>query len=274
VSTIATRAGAQKAATGFDVRERAGRFVPSLSALLAAGLAWEVIGQLAGFQFFPPLSAVIARMFEMIAAGQIVEPLLGSRTNFVIGFGLAVSVGVTLGLLMGAYRKVAAAFEIYVYAGLTAPSLVFAPILFSLFGLGREPIVGVIILYSIFIITLNTAAAVRTVPHPLLEMARSFSANDRQLFFRIIIPAATPLIMAGLRLGAGRAVKGMINGEMFIAAVGLGAVVMRAGSRFDSESVLAVLLVIILVAFAVVLVVQAIDRRLTGWLPSTQRQKR
>lgn len=274
MSTIATQANVQRSTNPFGFRARAVSVAPSIAALLAGGFAWEVIGQLAGFQFFPPLSAVLARMVEMIGAGLIIEPLLGSLTNLAIGFGFAVVVGVTLGLLMGAYRKVDAAFDLLVYTGLTAPSLVFAPILFSIFGIGREPVVGVIILYSIFIIILNAAAAVRTVPLPLLEMGRSFGASDRELFFRIIIPTATPLIMAGIRLGAGRAVKGMINGEMFIAIVGLGAVVIGAGKRFDSESVLAVMIVIVVVAFLVIMVVQAIDRRLTSWLPSTQRQKR
>jgi NitT/TauT family transport system permease protein len=94
------------------------------------------------------------------------------------------------------------------------------------------------------------------------------------MFRRIIIPAATPMIMAGIRLGAGRAVKGMINGEMFIAAVGLGALVTAAGNRFDATTVLAVLVLIIVVAFAVVRFVQYIDRRLTSWLPETQRVRR
>ena len=124
---------------------------------------------------------------------------------------------------------------------------------------------------SIFIVIVNTTSAIRNVPAPLIEMGRSYCASERQLFFKIILPAATPLIMAGLRLAMGRAVKGMINGEMFIAVVGLGGVVMRAGSRFDAESVLAVLLVIIVVAFGVVWTVQAVDRRLTRWLPATQR---
>lgn len=274
MSTIASQVRAQKLPSGFDVRGRVAGMAPSAIALLAGAIAWELIGRVAGFVFFPPLSSVLERMVELIVAGAIVEPLGGSLTNFAIGFGLSVSIGITVGLLMGAYRKVDAALDIYVYAMLTAPSLVFAPILFSIFGLGREPIVILIILYSIFIIIINTTAAVRTVPVPLLEMARSFTATDRQLFFRIIIPAATPLIMAGVRLGAGRAVKGMINGEMFIAAVGLGHIVMRAGSRFDSETVLAVLIVIIVVAFLAVWAVQFLDRRLTSWLPETQRRRR
>lgn len=252
-------------------RERLGQLLPTWLALAVGAAAWEAIGRFSGFQFFPPLSAVLIRMAEMIEQGKIVEPLLGSLSNLAIGFGISISVGVPLGILMGAYRKVDAAIGLYVYTGLTAPSLVFAPILFSIFGTGREPILGVVILYSIFIIILNTAAAVRGAPVHLVEMGRCFGASDRRLFSRIIVPAATPLIMAGIRLGAGRAVKGMINGEMFIALVGLGKVVMDAGKRFDSESVLAVIIVIIVVAFLVVMAVQAVDRRLTRWLPSTQR---
>jgi NitT/TauT family transport system permease protein len=210
----------------------------------------------------------------MTIDGVILPPLAGSLTNLAIGLGISVVFGVGLGLLMGAYRRVEAALDVYVYALLTAPSLVFAPILFSIFGLGREPIVGVIILYTIFIIIISTASAVKSVPRPMIEMGRSFCASDREIFRRIILPSAMPLIMAGIRLGSGRAVKGMINGEMFIAFVGLGAIVQRAGSRFDATTVLAVLVLIIVVAFVVVRAVQAIDRHLTWWLPETQRVKR
>jgi NitT/TauT family transport system permease protein len=149
-------------------------------------------------------------------------------------------------------------------------------VFFSIFGSSnpRPTIIGVIILYTIFIVIVNTTAAIRSVPAPLIEMGRSYCATERQLFLRIILPAATPLIMAGVRLGMGRAVKGMINGEMFIAIVGLGAVVKKAGIRFDSEGVLAVLILIVIVAMILTKVVQFVDKRLTGWLPSNSRQRK
>jgi NitT/TauT family transport system permease protein len=105
-------------------------------------------------------------------------------------------------------------------------------------------------------------------------MGRSYCATDRQLFRRIIFPAALPMVLAGLRLGLTRAVKGVINGEMFIVAVGLGAVAINAGRRFDSAGVLAVMLIIIVLALVLVKIVQLIDARLTSWLPSTARQQR
>lgn len=240
--------------------------------LLGGAVLWEIVARIWDVSFFPPLSAVLRRLGEMIADGEILGSLGNSLLNLLIGAVISVILGVGVGLLMGAYKKVEQALDVYVYALLTAPSLVFAPIFFSIFGLGRASIVAVVVMYATFIIIINTATAIRSVPVSLIEMGRSFCATDWQVFRRIVIPAAMPLIMAGLRLGMGRAVKGMINGEMFIAAVGLGALVMDAGRRFDAETILAVLLVIIIVAVATMQLVQLLDRHVTRWLPSTARR--
>jgi ABC-type nitrate/sulfonate/bicarbonate transport system permease component len=245
---------------------------PTLVSLLAGAVLWEVVGRLANVTFFPPLSEVLARLAEMIRSGLIIAPLWSSLINLAVGFGLSLGFGLAIGVLMGRYPKVEAALGIYVYALLTAPALVFAPIFFSILGDGRGSILAVVVMYSLFIMIINTADAIRGVPTHLVEMGRSYGASESQILWRIIIPAATPMIMAGVRLGAGRAVTGMINGEMFIAVVGLGQVVTEAGGRFDGASVLAVLLVIIAVAVTAVGLVQAVDRRLTAWLPATSRE--
>ena len=91
------------------------------------------------------------------------------------------------------------------------------------------------------------------------------------MWTRIVLPAAVPLIMAGVKLATGRAVKGMLNGEMFIAIVGLGKLVKDGSGRFDASLVLAVLLVIIVVSFVAVWAVNWVDARLTRWLPKTSR---
>ncbi len=252
-------------------RQLASNAAPTVIALAGGIVLWEVVARAWNVIFFPPFSAVVARLVELTLAGKILDSLVGSLTNLVIGFTISVVFGVGIGMLMGAYRKVEMALDVYVYAMLTAPSLVFAPIFFAIFGLGRASILGVVIMYAIFFIIINTAAAIRTVPVDLIEMGRSYCATERQLFVKVILPAALPMIFAGLRLGMGRAVKGTINGEMFISAVGLGAVVISAGRRFDAAAVLAVLLVIIIVALVGVKAIQLIDARMTSWLPSTAR---
>src|SRR5688572_17946742 len=257
-------------------------FGAGFMSLLAGAIFWELLGRLWNVSFFPPLSEVLVRLVELTAPngdlskGVILNNLVQSIINLGIGFGISVVFGVLIGTLMGAYQKVGDALDVYVYALLTAPSLVFAPIFFAAFGARsiRETTIAVIVMYTIFIIIVNTATAIRSVPPSLIEMGRSFGANDRRMFWRIILPSALPLIFAGLRLGSGRAVKGMINGEMFIAVTGLGYVVINQGKRFDAAGVLAVLLVIVVVSLFAVKAVQIVDRRLTGWLPSTARQKR
>ncbi len=244
---------------------------PGAVSILGGAILWEVIGRAADVRFFPPLSAVLGRLVEMTLEGLILESLAASLANLVLGLGLSLVLGVGLGMLMGAYPRVYGALDIYVYALLTAPALVFAPVFFSIFGTDRASIVAVIVVYAVFIIVVNTADGIRSVPQPLIQMAKSFNASERQILFRIMLPAALPMIMTGLRLGTGRAVKGMINGEMFIAVVGLGRVVSQAGGQFDGESVLAILIVIIVVALVAVRLVQMLDRRLTSWLPDTAR---
>jgi ABC-type nitrate/sulfonate/bicarbonate transport system permease component len=123
----------------------------------------------------------------------------------------------------------------------------------------------VVFLFAIFVIIINTMTGVKQVDTVLLEMARSFGAREREIFFKIMLPAALPAIMAGLRLGMGRAVKGMVTAEMLLTLTGIGAMIMQYGSSFATDSLFAVILTILLVALLAMKAVQWIDRRLTGW---------
>jgi len=235
-------------------------------ASLSVGLGlMEILGRWLHFPFLPPVSAVIIAAWQMILSGEILGNLAVSLVGLASGFGLAASLGMLIGALMGRYRKVEHFLDLHVNAMLAAPSLIFVPILFAFFGVSRLSQVSVVFLYSFFSIIANTMAGIRTVDTHLVEMGRSFGATERQLFWKVMLPGALPLIMAGLRIGMGRAVKGMINGEMFIALIGLGALLKHYGSRFEADRVLGILLVIIVVAVITAGIVQALDRRLTKW---------
>jgi ABC-type nitrate/sulfonate/bicarbonate transport system permease component len=242
---------------------------PTLASFVALIAGWELLGRSLDQPFFPPLSDVLA---ELLANQKEIITALGtSLQNFALGYSISIIFGVGLGLLMGASRKLDAALDVYVNALLTAPSLVFAPVFFAIWGLQFWSIVAVIFMYSTWIVVVNTVTAVRTVNVELVEMGQSFGAPTFKMWTRIVLPAATPLIMAGVKLATGRAVKGMLNGEMFIAIVGLGKLVKDGSGRFDASLVLAVLVVIIVIAFIAVWVVNWVDGRLTRWLPKTSR---
>jgi ABC-type nitrate/sulfonate/bicarbonate transport system permease component len=244
----------------------------SAAALVAGAVLWEVLGRTLGLSYLPPASSVLVRLWELLVSGALLGELSRSLTNLGIGYLVAAISGITVGVGMARIGWLEKALDPYVYAFLTAPSIVFVPIYFALFGLSRWAIVALIVQYAVFIIIVNTVTAVKMVDHELVEMARVFGAKNELVITRkVLMRAALPLISSGLRLGLGRSVKGMINGEILIAVVGLGGLSARFGRSFDPEGVLAILLLVITVALILDRLALFLDNRVNAWLPSTYR---
>jgi NitT/TauT family transport system permease protein len=272
-STLGSRAvsiAETAVATGKQV-ERGSPFVwlramrPTVLALASGIILWEVAGRLLDFTFLPPFSEVIAAMWRMILSGEITSNLGASLFALAVGYTLAVVVGVPLGILMGRYRTLEYVLDPYINALLATPSLLYVPIMFGIFGISRMTQIAVIFLYALIIITIVCMGGVRSVDQSYTEMAAAFGARDRQMFRRVLLPGALPMIMAGLRLGMGRAVRGMINGEMVIVLVGMGALMRMYGGRFDAASVYGLLLVVIIIALICTGTIQWVERRVTHW---------
>jgi NitT/TauT family transport system permease protein len=239
---------------------------PALLALLMGACIWEAVGRLWQIPFLPPFSHVLSAAAGLIASGEVLGYLAASMVALISGYGLAVVAGVALGLLMGRYRKVEHVLDPYISAMLATPKILLVPVLFALFGVSRTVQVAVVFLSAFFVIVVNTMSGIRNVDASTVEMARSFGASERQLFTKVLLPGSLPLTMAGLRLGMGRGVKGMINAEMFIVVFGLGGLLRTYGSRFDAQKVFAILLIVVVVALACTYVVQSIERHVTRWM--------
>lgn len=226
---------------------------------------WEVAGRAMNSTLIPPLSQIGAAWWKLLSSGKLLANLSMSLTTLAIGFSLAMLFGIVLGLLMGRFRAVEHFFDLYVNALMSAPSTAFVPVFILWFGLGVESRIAVVFLFAVFVIIINTMTGVKQVDTVLVEMARSFGAREREIFFKIMLPAALPAIMAGLRLGIGRAVKGMVTGEMLLTLTGIGAMIMQYGSSFATDALFAVILTVLMVALLTMKAVHWIDRRLTGW---------
>src|SRR5574341_1412254 len=168
----------------------------------------------------------------MIAGGEILGYLATSLVALLAGYALAVALGVALGGLMGRYRPIEYLLGLYVNVLLATPNIAMVPVLYTIFGFSRTIQIAIVFIAAFPIVAINTMSAIRNVDATYIEMARSFGARERQLFWKILIPGGMPLMMAGLRLGMGRAIKGMITGEMFIALFGLGGLLRFYGNRF------------------------------------------
>jgi NitT/TauT family transport system permease protein len=222
---------------------------------------WEVAGRTLDSAVLPPFSAVLAALGTLAAQGRIFGNLGLSLVSLAVGFALAVAVGVTIGALMGRYRLLGEVLDPYLWIGVSAPGLLYVPILFTLFGTSRLTQVAAVFTHAVWIVIATTETGVRRTSPALERMAAAFGASERDLFWKVRLPEARPHIAAGLRIGVLYAVKGMINGEMFLALVGLGALVRTYGGRFEAANVLAVVLVIVSVALAAAAAVGALTRR-------------
>lgn len=235
-------------------------------ALLGGAAVWEALGWGLGLQWLPPFSKVMEALAQFVRSGAILANLGSSLQGLFVGFGISLVMGLVAGGLMGRYRYVEKALDVYVHALFVCPSIVFAPIFFAIFGLSDLSRIAIIVVYAMFVIVINTATAIRTIDPSLVEMARSFGCREHQIFTRILLPASLPLVFAGIRLGMGRAVKGMINGEMLIAFVGLGALAQKYGAQFDAAKVFAIAMVVLIIGLFMNWLIQMLDHRFTNWV--------
>jgi NitT/TauT family transport system permease protein len=233
--------------------------------ILSLAVLWEVVGRSLDSVLIPPLTQIGAAWWKLLASGKLMSNLTMSLATLAAGFFLAVLLGIVVGLLMGRFRAVEHFLDLYVNSLMSAPATAFVPVLILWFGLGVQSRIAVVFLFAVFVIIINTMTGVKQVDSILVEMARSFGAKEREIFFKIILPASMPAIMAGVRLGMGRAVKGMVTAEMLLTLTGIGAMIMQYGSAFATDSLFAVILTILIIAMITMKLVQWVDRRLTGW---------
>lgn len=234
--------------------------------LIGVAALWELLGWTLKLKWLPPFSQVVVELGDLMISGTLTQHLLSSLTAYGIGFVAAVVVGLFVGTLMGLFTSVFTALDVYVNALFVTPSLIFAPILFAIFGLSDMTRISVVFLYGVFVVILNTASGLRNVDGPLLDMAASYGASRTTTVFRIVIPSAFPMILGGLRLAVGRCIKGMVNGEMFIALVGIGGLASMFGDQYNFTGVWAISLFLMLFAILANQLVGWIERRTTSWV--------
>jgi NitT/TauT family transport system permease protein len=246
----------------------AGYRVPMMASLLLWAVLWEIVGQLDVTILLPPLSRVFVRMAEIVPTPTFLSALWVTAYAFVIGNVIAIGIGVPLGVLMGRSAIADRIFLPWVNLFLSAPLTALVPVIMVLFGLGQTTIILTVTLFAIWIIVLDARAGVRSISPSLVEMAESFGATRWQAFSRIYVWAALPEILAGVRLGMIRAVKGVIIGQLLVSIVGFGALFKLYGSRFLMEHFWAALLVLFAFAFLMAEGLAWLERRVDYYAAS------
>jgi NitT/TauT family transport system permease protein len=177
---------------------------------------------------------VVTTAYEMLfVTGELYPHLFASSWIFFYGFGLAILVGVPLGFLMALNAAIRDYVNPWMTTLYTTPRIAFAPVLLLWFGVGGGAKVAIVFLGCVFPILINSYYGMRVVNREFVELARSFRLGPWALFFKILLPASVPFILAGIRLAIGRGLTGVAIAEWFGATEGLGYLIFFAGQTLN-----------------------------------------
>jgi ABC-type nitrate/sulfonate/bicarbonate transport system permease component len=191
--------------------------------------------------------------------------MLISNQALVIGFAVAIVVGVPIGLLMGRFRSAERFTNVYINIMLVTPVAALIPLMLMSVGIGLASRVIIVVLFSVTMVIVNSRAGVRQVDPALIEMSRCFGATERDIWRRILLPGALPAIMTGVRIGLGRAITGMVIVELLLVSVGLGNLVNRFSANFQPERLYALIIIVVLEALVLISLARWIERRAAPW---------
>ncbi|HSJ35942.1 MAG TPA: ABC transporter permease [Acidimicrobiia bacterium] len=237
----------------------------SILGLLTGLTLWEVAGRLELSPAFPPVTAVFAAIVEVWASPRFLDALKESLISIGIALPPSIVLGIVVGLLIGRYRPMEWALDPLVNTFLSLPLVALIPVLFLIFGLGRGSILATIVIYTFFIVVVNTAAGVKTTDSQIVEMATSFGASEGQVLSRVMLPSALPLMFAGVRIATGRAIRAVIIAEQVIGLIGLGGLVQRLGGAFAVEQLYAVVIFVGLFGLLSMEAVSFVERKALPW---------
>jgi NitT/TauT family transport system permease protein len=239
-----------------------------LASIAVVLIVWELAGRQVNPLFMSYPTAIGEAAIRLTATGELTGALLESLKTLLVGFFVSSLFGICVGLAIGRYRTVEAATDWLINALYATPLVAIVPLVTLWFGLGFEAKLFIVFIMTLFPVLINTSAGVRNVPASLIELGNAFAANERQIFTKIILPAALPYMMTGLRLGIGRAIIGMVVAEFFTAITGLGALIIKYGNQYDTASMFVPILVLMLLGILLSVIVKRLEDWIAPWKAS------
>lgn len=235
-------------------------------AVVAAVFAVWVIGARRSHPLVLPSPSRVARsLWEHLGALATWEAVLTTLTSFVVGFGLALIVGLVVGAICGLNESAAQFCSPFIRMSLTTPMSALVPIMIVTFGLGLASKAAMVLMFALGVVVVNTMTGFQNRNPELEEMVESFNASPWTRFRRLSLPSASPAILAGIRLGAGRAVIGMVVAELIISPVGLGRMLARYRAQFRSDDVFAIVVLLLVLGAVILFLVRRLERRALRW---------
>jgi ABC-type nitrate/sulfonate/bicarbonate transport system permease component len=191
-----------------------------------------------------------------------------SANEFIFGYVTAIVVGVPLGLLMGTSRRLSYILAPFVDTLNAVPRVTLLPLLIIWFGIGIWSKVAVVFLGAVIPIVISALSGVKTNEARFLTLAKSFSASRTKIFVSIILPGTVPFIFTGVKYAAGRALLGVVVGELYASTAGVGHMIAEAGNMFQTDTLFFGVLIFTSTGLVVVALIDRLERRFERWRPN------
>jgi NitT/TauT family transport system permease protein len=243
------------------------RWLITPAAILLFLAAWKAITLLSDYPVFilPPPEMVAARFWRVLGDGSLFFHASHTLKEIMLGLTAGLSVASILGYALARSRLMERLLAPYIVASQAIPIIAIAPLIFIWFGPGLLSTILVTALIVFFPILVNTIVGVRSVPRELHDLMRAYRASRWQTFVKLELPAALPVLLGGLKVGATLAVIGATVAEFVRPNRGLGYLILTAKNRFDTDLVFVALFVLVSIALALYGLVSWAERHLLAW---------
>lgn len=232
-------------------------------------LTWEALSRsgLVDPLFVSSPTRVVQAGLALMQEPDFWNDLRISGTEFALGYGAAAVVGILLGLAVGLSKRLDYLLAPFVDTLNAVPRVTLLPLIIIWFGIGIWSKVAVVFLGAVIPILINTQSGVKTNEARFIRVARSFSASRFKIFSSIVLPGTVPFIFTGLKYGAGRALLGVVVGELYASTAGVGHVIADAGNTLQTDIVFFGVLIFMVTGLVVVNALDRLERRFERWRP-------
>jgi sulfonate transport system permease protein len=235
------------------------------SSLTVVLTIWQVFGGMIDPVLFTTPLEIYKAAVGMIASGELWTYLWPSLVVLAIGLTLAAIFGVTIGLLLARFWVLDVALGVYITFLYSIPSVALVPLIVLWAGFETTAKVVILFLFAFFPMAINTYQGVRNVDPKLLEVGRAFRCSERQLWANIVLPAALPFIVTGLRLAVGRGLIGMVLADLYTAISGIGYLIVRTAATYQVNKMFVPIVTLGLLGVTLTWLLRVLERAVAPW---------
>ncbi len=199
--------------------------------------------------YIPPVTRILSTLAELVFAGAIVNHLMITLTRFLQGYLLAASIAVILGTVLGYFRFAHSLFEAVIEFLRPMPSVAIIPVAVLLLGIGDAMIVAVTVYASLWPVLINTIDGVRHIERTLIDTGRTFGLSRRKILWQVVLPAAAPYIVTGLRISLSIALILVTTAEMVAGSKGLGFFILDEERSMNSTNMYAGIILVAVLGY-------------------------